>query len=90
VASTADKRGPNFIEIAGRHLVLVSTGGGSATHRAPAVAEEHAGRGAVADFYFGEGGHHDGARRERHDQAALTEPRWAPRMLCGRDWAVIS
>jgi hypothetical protein len=50
VAFTADRHGPNLIEIAGRPMLLVSTGGGSATHLAPAVAEAATGRGAVADF----------------------------------------
>ena len=70
-------------------MLFVSAGGGSATHLASAVAGTNTGRGAVADFYFDLDGRHDDAWAERYDQAALTEPRWAPKTLCGRDWATM-
>jgi hypothetical protein len=78
--------GPNIIEINGAAMLLTTTGGGTAIHLT-AAATPDTGREAVPDLYF------DSSDNDPvpagYDPAALLEPRWSEKTLCGRDWAVM-
>ena len=86
---SSDLHGPNVIEVDGAALLLTTTSGGVAVHLTAVAEERGTGREAVFEFYF------DSERRDRagmlesYDPAALTEPRWSPTTLCGREWAIM-
>lgn len=95
-----ERHGPNAIVIDGTPMLLTITGGGVAVHLAAAAgpgreagpgggaAAAGPGREAVDDLHFGD--RYDGEPLTGYDRAALTEPRWSPRTLCGREWAVMA
>lgn len=81
--------GPNTIDVNGAAMLLTVSGGGEAVHLTPGAQEPGTGRDAVPEYYFTG----DMVRRSSalagYDQAALTEPRWSPTTLCGREWTTM-
>lgn len=81
--------GANAITVGDVELLLTVTSGGSAIHLTRSVGSDTVGRGAVPEFYFDPSNRGSSALKAAYDQAVLTEPRWAPATLCGREWAVM-
>ena len=81
-----DRHGVNAIDVGGKTLLLTETGGGTAVHLTAESATAEPGQGAVPDYYFEESGGGTPALKHNYDQAALVEPRWSEKTLCGRQW----
>jgi hypothetical protein len=85
----SDPYGPNVIEVSGMAMLLTTTRGGVKVHLTPVVGAQDTGREAVPDFYFTSGPDEEGDTVAGYDRAALTEARWSPTTLCGREWAIM-
>lgn len=81
-----DQHGVNAINVGSKALLLTETSGGTAVHLTAETATPGSGQGAVPDYYFEESGGGTPALKHNYDQAALLEPRWSEKTLCGRPW----
>ena len=79
--------GPNTIEINGDALLLTASSGGAAVHLTRAADEPGTGQSAVPEFAFTSNLPRRSAALAGYDRAALSDPRWSPTTLCGRQWA---
>jgi hypothetical protein len=79
--------GANVIEIAGTPMLLTATGGGTAVHLAAPVRPGVTGRSAVLEHLLRPDRVAEVPALVNYDLAALTQPRWSPATLCGRQWS---
>lgn len=82
--------GVNAFTVRDVELLLTVTSGGSAVHLARVTDPDSPGRAAVPGFYFDASNRRSAPLKAIYDQGALTEPRWSPMTLCGREWAVMA
>ena len=74
-------RGLNVIEVDGRQFLLTATAG-DATHLTREANGGESGKAAIS-------GHHLEDFERTYDMAAILEPKWAERTLCGRQWILM-
>ena len=83
---TAERHGVNAINANGKQLLLTETSGGAVVHLTAPAGSGEAGRGAVPDHYFNPAGMGTPALKQNYEKAALLDPQWAEKTLCGRLW----
>jgi hypothetical protein len=71
----------NVIEVGGKQFLLTATAG-DAIHLTREADREESGQAAVPDHYL------EGFERT-YDMAAILEPKWAEKTLCGRQWILM-
>jgi hypothetical protein len=81
--------GPNVIDVGGAPMLLTTTGGGVAVHLTRLAEAAETGIEALPEFYFEAEWSRQVATLASYDRAALTQPRWSPTTVCGREWAIM-
>lgn len=71
----------NVIEVGGKQFLLTATAG-DAIHLTREANREGSGQAAVPDHYLED-------FERTYDMAAILEPKWAERTLCGRQWILM-
>jgi hypothetical protein len=74
-------RGLNVIEVDGKQFLLTATSG-DAIHLTGAAGREENGQAAIPGHYLED-------FQRTYDVAAILEPKWAERTLCGRQWILM-
>ena len=74
-------RGLNLIEVDGKQFLLTATAG-DAIHLTREAGSKESGQAAVPDHYLED-------FERTYDMAAILEPRWAEKTLCGRQWILM-
>ena len=74
-------RGLNVIEVDGKQFLLTATAG-DAIHLTRAADREESGQAAVPAHYLED-------FERTYDMAAILEPKWSEKTLCGRQWILM-